>query len=1560
MAQAASSEGALLAVNAKGETAGPCPLKHTDVKTEISGFIARVTVTQQFENPFSDKIEAVYTFPLPPAAAVDDMTIVIGNRIVKGKIMRREEAQATYDAAKVKGQIAALLNQQRPNIFTQAVANILPGQQINVTISYVETLKYDEGAYEWSFPMVVGQRYVPGPESSSQPAKGTEQTDTQGSTTAANERVPDAQQISPPVMEQGMRAGHDISIKVNIDAGVPLIALNSPTHEIESFQPGAGKAIVTLKDQATIPNKDFSLKYDVAGQQIEDALLFHRTDNEGFFTFILQPPQRVTIEDVTPKELVFVLDTSGSMGGFPIEKAKETMMLALEGMYPHDTFNVILFSGDTKILFSDPQPATLENISKAKKLVASAKGDGGTEMMKAIRAALEPSDVSDHVRIACFMTDGQVGDDMKIIAEVQKHPNVRVFAMGFGNAPNRFLLDKITEYGRGEVEYVTENGDAKLAARRFHERVRNPLLTDVSIEWGGLPVSDVYPKKIPDLFSAKPVVLSGRYAGGGKGVVRLKGMMSGREFVREIQVELPERETQHDVLGTLWARSKVDDLLGQDMGGAQTGTIRDDLKTEITKLGLAHRMMTQFTSFVAVDEQSPADGIDPRRVDVPIESTQQTFGNVSFGGISNTVTVTAGEELIQSSSACISSNVTQRSISDLPVNGRSLQSLYLMAPGAVSSGANDGFSNVSVNGQRPSSNQFTVDGVSGNFGIAAGGQTSGAAGSAPAVTVTGDTSALAQFNAIQEVEIHTFSNTAEYGRYAGGTISVTTKAGTNAFHGSAFDFLNNRALDANDWFANSRGLSRPQSGSNDFGGTIGGPIKRDHFFFFASYEGSRLHQPVTSLTDVPSAASRLAAPAGVRRLLNLYPLANGPARPDGFAEFAASFANRARHDSAAVRLDLAATNKLSLGGYYNFTDSSTNERGAGGLSLNTLDRIFNRSQMFTGHAAFTATPNVVGELKINLSRLTSRSSYRLDDFGGAVLPAESVFSQSALFSQGESFTSDLNGRNTMLASAANAVNTQRQLNTLGSINVVSGEHSMKFGADYRRMFPAIGLRSRELSLLFDGVAQALTGSVSRISLFTRPQSQRPIFVDLATYAQDEWRLSPRLTFTYGLRWEVNPAPGTANGSRLRAVTDVSNPSRLSLAEPGSRLWATTYGNFAPRLGLAYQLNSSGDFVVRGGVGVLYDTTNKAIGDAFAESYPSLDGTSVFNSPFSFSPVPSPASSTISVPFSAFDPTLKLPYSLQWNVSIEREVGKNQVISAAYVASANRRLLLTSTLLNPVSIFSFVRLTNNGGQSDYRSLQIQFRRRLVNGFSAMAGYTWGKSADNFSEDSAARALFRSLDSQLERGPADFDVRHSLTGFLSYEPRAPFGHGIGNALFRNWSIDSVFNLYSASPVNVLYAVPTSLGFLYLRPDVIPGAPLYIADAATAGQRQINPNAFAIPTDFRQGTLGRNAVRGFPLAQVDLALRRRFNLTENVRLTFGVEVVNILNHPNFHSPEGNDAVLGTRFAVTSLSLNPMFGQSFTNAARSPWGSAGSTFGSSYYPGGARTLKLSAKLEF
>src|SRR5437588_1811821 len=506
-AQNVATQGSLQVVDPNGAPKAVCPLKHTDVKAEISGFLARATVTQEFENPFKEKIEAVYTFPLPQNAAVDDMTMIVGDRTVRGKILQREEAEAVYEAAKTRGQTASLLDQERPNIFTQSVANILPGEQIKITISYVETLKYEDGAYEFSFPMVVGPRYVPGNATGAQGNGFAPDTD----------RVPDASRITPQPAAEGMRAGHDLSIEVAVDAGVPIDGLTSKTHDVDVERPDDHRAVVRLKDQSTIPNKDFVLRYDVAGKKISDALLTHSSDKGGFFTLILQPPLRVTAEDVTPKELVFVLDTSGSMSGFPIEKAKETMKLALDNLYPSDTFNLITFSGDEHILFSEPVPATQENLKKAQAFLESRQGSGGTEMMKAIKASMDPSDAQGHLRIVCFMTDGYVGNDMEIIGEVQKHPNARVFAFGIGSSVNRFLLDNMAKYGRGEVEYVGLNDDGSAAARRMHERVRNPLLTDISIEWNGMPVSDVYPKTIPDLFSAKPVILTGRYTGAGKG-----------------------------------------------------------------------------------------------------------------------------------------------------------------------------------------------------------------------------------------------------------------------------------------------------------------------------------------------------------------------------------------------------------------------------------------------------------------------------------------------------------------------------------------------------------------------------------------------------------------------------------------------------------------------------------------------------------------------------------------------------------------------------------------------------------------------------------------------------------------------------------------------------------------------------------------------------------------------------------------------------------------------------------------------------------------------------------
>lgn len=629
VAQAApqpSSSGSLDVLGKDGKILASCPLKHTEVRAAISGFLSRVTVTQIFENNAQSAIEAVYTFPLPQDAAVDDMTIRIGDRTVKGLIKRREEARAIYENAKRTGHAAALLDQERPNIFTQSVANILPGEQVAVTISYFDTLRYDEGSYEFVFPMVVGPRYIPGePEGK----RG-------GGWSPDTGQVPDASRITPPITPPGTRAGHDISIDLSIDAGVPIQDLRSASHQVDVDRTGAASAHIQLRDLAAIPNKDFILKYDVAGKEISDALLSTTAPSGsaasgGYFTLILQPPARVPAADVTPKELVFVVDTSGSMMGFPIEQAKKLISRALDELYPGDTFNIITFSGDTEILFKEPVYPTAENIRLAKKFLVSRSGSGGTEMMKAIRAALDPSDKQDHIRVVCFATDGYVGNDMEIIGEIQKHANARVFSFGIGNSVNRFLLDGMAKAGRGAVEYVTLQDKADQAATRLYERLRSPLLTDVSIDWAGLPVTDVYPARLPDLFSGQPLVITGRYASAQPGTIRLLGKRAGDSFTREIPVSFSSDGSAHAVIAPFWARKKIDDLMSQDWAGAQRGTPEPEIEKQVTQLGLDYRLMTQYTSFVAVEERVVTKDGKPVRIEVPVEMPEGVRYEGIFG-----------------------------------------------------------------------------------------------------------------------------------------------------------------------------------------------------------------------------------------------------------------------------------------------------------------------------------------------------------------------------------------------------------------------------------------------------------------------------------------------------------------------------------------------------------------------------------------------------------------------------------------------------------------------------------------------------------------------------------------------------------------------------------------------------------------------------------------------------------------------------------------------------------------------------------------------------------------
>ncbi len=672
-AQAATTEsaapGQLTLVNRKGEATGLCPLRHTDVTADIAGYAARVTVNQEFINPSKEPIEAIYTFPLPNDAAVDDMTMTIGSRVVRGQVKRKEEAFGIYAAARASGQSAALLDQERPNIFTQQVANIMPGAKVVITIRYLNLLKYQDGQYEFVFPMVVGQRYIPGGGYTAAGPRGTPTIAKIEGDPGATPVVVDAHRITPPITPPGTRAGHDISLTVRLDAGIPIQALDAGLHRVSTVRRGQCGAIITLENREEIPNKDFILHYSAAGSEMAEGLLAYApsragiaggrpessgasTPPGGYFTLVIQPPLAPPKEQISPKEMVFVIDQTGSQSGWPIAMAKQTMKYCVANMNPGDTFQLIGFNTALYPCFTAPVPNTPENVAKALAFLAPIEGNGGTDILKSVDYALNLPDDPDRLRIVCYMTDGYVGNDMQIIDYIQKHRGrARMFPFGVGNSVNRFLIEGMAREGRGAAEFVAVNINdgaqyggpmpessikgAKEAAERFYRRIASPLLLDVRVDWNGLPVDDIYPKQIPDVFSASPIILKGRFTRAAEGDITIHGLLRGKPWSRTIHVTLPASTSRTDAysdgsaIPTLWAREKIEDLQNQDWLGTQTNAPKPEIQEQIINTALEYHLMSQYTSFVAVEERVVNVGGRQRTLDVPVE----TPDGVSYGSV---------------------------------------------------------------------------------------------------------------------------------------------------------------------------------------------------------------------------------------------------------------------------------------------------------------------------------------------------------------------------------------------------------------------------------------------------------------------------------------------------------------------------------------------------------------------------------------------------------------------------------------------------------------------------------------------------------------------------------------------------------------------------------------------------------------------------------------------------------------------------------------------------------------------------------------------------------------
>ena len=576
------------------------PLKHTDVNIEISGFVASATVTQHYHNPFNKPIEAVYTFPLPNDAAVDSMQMTIGSRTINGLIKRRKEARQIYDQARAKGQRASLLEQERPNIFTQSVANIMPGDNVIITIRYVNILPYAEGSYELVFPMVVGPRYTPSNV--------------------------DASRITPPVLKPGERSGHDIALAVKLDAGVAIKNVQSSSHIIDTKKINQHEQEIKLHSADRLPNKDFVLRYEVAGQVPEIATIAHHDKRGGFFTLIIQPQRSVTDDQVIPRELIFIVDTSGSMYGFPIEKSKEAMRRLIKGMRSTDLFNVVRFAGDTGTLWSQPKPKTSANVNEALRYIKGFRGYGGTEMRTGIINALEQPATAGYLRIAFLLTDGYVGNEFGIFQAIEKERRgARVFSLGVGSSVNRYLLDRAAEIGRGEAFYVRQDENSDKVIEKFFQRVDRPALAHIEIDWGKLDVTELYPAKVPDLWAGQPIRIHGRYTKGGVETIKIRGQLANRAYEQQLRVELPQNAADHEAMASVWARQKVRKLKNQMVRQGQT----TELVKQVTELGLNYKLMTQWTSFVAVEEKIVNVDGKPQTVVQPVELPE----GVSYQGV---------------------------------------------------------------------------------------------------------------------------------------------------------------------------------------------------------------------------------------------------------------------------------------------------------------------------------------------------------------------------------------------------------------------------------------------------------------------------------------------------------------------------------------------------------------------------------------------------------------------------------------------------------------------------------------------------------------------------------------------------------------------------------------------------------------------------------------------------------------------------------------------------------------------------------------------------------------
>jgi hypothetical protein len=940
-----------------------------------------------------------------------------------------------------------------------------------------------------------------------------------------------------------------------------------------------------------------------------------------------------------------------------------------------------------------------------------------------------------------------------------------------------------------------------------------------------------------------------------------------------------------------------------------------------------------------------------------VQSAVAVNFTMPLGAASESITVEAGTSLINTTDASVGTVIDRKFVANIPLNGRSFQDLISMTPGVVTqspqSGSGLAYSgDFSVNGQRTESNYYTVDGVTGNInsGNGNGLNTAASSGSLGGSTALGTTQSLISVDALQEFRVQSSTYSAEYGRSPGGQFSFATRSGSNNFHGSMFDYLRNNFFDANDWFNDHYAVPAPALRQNDFGGTIGGPIRipelydgKNKMFFFVSYEGLRLTQPQAATVQyVPDMSLRQQAPSALRPILNAFPLPNGldygnPTTPS-LAQFISGYSAPSSINSTNVRFDANLIPGTSFFFRYGYTPSSTSFR-----QYFALDDTEINTQTYTLGATSRISGSLNNELRLGYDRANSAAILTINSFGGAT----PINLGGALGGgpSGENLM-ELNftgiGSPGILTSDAN--NLSRQWNFVDTVSLSSHQHQFRMGVDYRR----IKAPTEPASPLFEGLyysAQAILDNSATIALVEQRLSATPIFNETAVFGQDEWRISSRLNLSLGLRWELNPPPTEAHGNDAYTLSgNLSDPTSLALAPRGTPLWKTTRFNFAPRLGIAYTVHSTPGWetVLRTGGGVFFDTDNElatlGYGGVGFLAYHEYLGTPLPTTPaqvdFSPSIVPPYTSSTIY----AFPTHLQLPYTLEWNVSAEQAMTRSQSVTLSYVGSNGRRLLAQQLLslgsLNPE--FGYIYYVPNGITSNYQALQAKFQRTIARGVQALASYSWSHSIDYGSNASAL---------PITRADSDFDVRHNFQGGVSWDIPGRDNRWLMRYVLSGWGIDARGMARTGFPVSLngsQLTDPASGSEYYSGVDLVQKQPLYLYGSQYPGGRIINKAAFSVPSGSMAGDAPRNLVRGFGATQINMAARREFKLSDVLGLQFRAEAFNILNHPNFGY-------------IDSTLTDAQFGQA-TQMLNQSLGSVASQ----YQQGGPRSMQFALKLLF